>query len=627
MLFAMIFLFLMIRNVSAATCGGATTCNCGDTLTSSYTMISDLTGCTGDGIIIGTSNVILDCQGYTINGNNPGYPYIGINNAGVMVGGYWQGGYDNVTIKNCIITGGFYSGIFFLGASYGNIINNTARSNEYGFHVYQNSIYDNLINNTAINNILGFRIAYTSYDTLVGNIANNNNDGIGLDAPSYINVINNTANNNNYNGIGVYNNNYNNLTNNIANNNGGNGITIVGADYSNTINNTANSNNVSGIYLTGSSNNTITNNTANNAGYGIYVTGSTNNTFANNVFNSNTNASVYLEGPVYYINRCTGNSSSCYQPPCSLVQFWCNNNVVCSGCVWGPGVPAYPVGNDVFTNNMLTSGTCGFDIKDIINNSFTNNIITGNSYGIRLNQTASNNSIYNNYFNNSINAMDTGNNFWNTAKNLGTNIIGGPYIGGNYWNDYSGVDTNGDGLGNTKLPYNSSGSIVNGGDYLPLTIVNIVTPPNITIISPQNKSYGTNATWMNVTLNKAASMCFRSLDNGPNVSMTNSSGNWNNKITYMPDGSHNVKFYCNDTQNNWAYNTTSFFYCYSDITGPIVGVPDGTVNMRDINLLIMNFNYKCGESRFNPFFDVNDDCTVNMRDINIAIMNFNKICR
>ena len=275
------------------------TIHCGDNLTSSYNMTSDLTNCPENGININASNIILDCQGHTINGNNPGYPYSGINNGGVFVDG-WPGGYDNVTIKNCIITGGFDSGIMFVGASYGNIINNTASSNEYGFHVFWNALYNNLINNIATNNNLGFRIAYTSYDTLVGNIANNNNYGIGLDAPSYINLINNTANNNNYVGITIANNNYNNLTNNTANNNHEYGIDLVGAHYSNIINNTANNNYGNGIYLTSSSSNTITNNTANsNAGYGIYVTGSTSNTFANNVFNSNTNASVYLEGPVY----------------------------------------------------------------------------------------------------------------------------------------------------------------------------------------------------------------------------------------------------------------------------------------------------------------------------------------
>ncbi|RLF39269.1 MAG: hypothetical protein DRN21_03825, partial [Thermoplasmata archaeon] len=92
--------------------------------------------------------------------------------------------------------------------------------------------------------------------------------------------------------------------------------------------------------------------------------------------------------------------------------------------------------------------------------------------------------IYNNYFNNTHNAYDDGNNIWNISKTPGTNIIGGPYLGGNFWSDYYGVDTDGDELGDTNLPYNCSGNIQNGGDYAPLTnntlpIGGITLPVNI----------------------------------------------------------------------------------------------------------------------------------------------------
>ena len=103
---------------------------------------------------------------------------------------------------------------------------------------------------------------------------------------------------------------------------------------------------------------------------------------------------------------------------------------------------------------------------NIISNTITNNT----QYGIYLTGYGSgNNLIYNNYFNNTNNACDyIRKNIWNTTKTLGTNIIGGQYLGGNYWSDYAGRDINGDGLGDTLLPYNSNGNITNGGDYHPL---------------------------------------------------------------------------------------------------------------------------------------------------------------
>ncbi|MBU2612145.1 MAG: LamG domain-containing protein [Nanoarchaeota archaeon] len=88
-----------------------------------------------------------------------------------------------------------------------------------------------------------------------------------------------------------------------------------------------------------------------------------------------------------------------------------------------------------------------------------------------------------------------------------------------------------------------------------------ITPPNITIISPNSThNYTTLDVDFNVTLieNENVSMCFYSLDYDSNVTMNevNDSYFWYEPV--LGPGPHFVEFYCNDTSNNWGYNATNF---------------------------------------------------------------------
>ena len=183
------------------------------------------------------------------------------------------------------------------------------------------------------------------------------------------------------------------------------------------------------------------------------------------------------------------------------------SNVSVSNCIikqYQYGLYLKFVNNTSIYNSSFTlNNISGILLNNASNNLITNNNISNNNLsGINITTNDSiNNSIYNNYFsNNGVNAYDLGNNSWNTTKQAGTNIVGGPFIAGNYWDDYNGTDTNHDYIGDTYLPYNSSQNISIGGDYLPLILyvaptqaksesgggATAPTGPTFYVISPSN---------------------------------------------------------------------------------------------------------------------------------------------
>jgi parallel beta-helix repeat protein len=420
------------------------------TMSGAYSLGSNLVGAPNSAsplggfacVKIAASDVILDCNGYSITGSGSSNTY------GVLL----NGSLTNVTVKNCPGISGYSSGIYVYQSSGNLFYNNTVFNNTYGIQL-ETSSGNNLTNNTArnttrgfylrssANNLLADNVAYNSTDSgffliflasnnnlIANNTAYNNPAGFHLgEGPNNNTLLNNTAFNNSAgfylfnvamnnslinntahdNDDGIYLNSNcsrNNLTGNWAYDNSGDGIRLDDSAYCVLSGNNASSNGLDGVSFSDSANNTLTGNTAcdnGNDGFALYLTGSTNNTFRNNYACNNAE---------YGINLLTSNNNAVINNTAFNNQLYgfgiSDNNLVANNTADGnadTGFDIYGTGNGISNN----TGRGTFSSYGAFYLSGTGNTLTGNTahnstYGVHISNPGAGNNLFtsDHYYNN-----------------------------------------------------------------------------------------------------------------------------------------------------------------------------------------------------------------------------------
>ena len=412
----------------------------------------------------------------------------------------------NNTIQCNHLSNNTYSAIVICeGGNYNKVINNTLLSNGHSIWLrsYKESIFSGNVNPCDNNNISNNYIFNATFvgiflqDGCSNNILDNNTIESARRTGISLETVQGGANLNNI------------ICNNSINRAGRNPIEISNGMYTKIINNTIidAKNPLSSIFQTWSNFSTIFNNhIINNDGYGIYCSRCYNNSITKNIVIDNARDGITLEDS--------------------------ENNRISNNTIHGNGILHY----------------CGISLYDSHYNLFYNNKIANNFWGILLNSECSNNRFYKNWFlENVIHATDNGiNNTWNSQSI------------GNFWDNYTGKDTNDDGIGD--IPYKIPGTAGSQDNY-PIWDDGENVAPLILINNPLTDQYvGRKAPSFNVQITdpNLDSMWY-TIDNGINnvtfsVNTTIDQVLWQN--VWDSSASNEfiiIEFYANDTFGNTGH--------------------------------------------------------------------------